>query len=54
LISRQALHAHTIAFMHPRTGKRVALEAPIPPDITRLIDALQATAPSSVPKKGRF
>lgn len=55
LIARQALHAHTLAFEHPRTKKRIELEAPIPPDMLRLIEALQSlTPPAPVVKKGRF
>jgi len=44
LITRQALHAHTLALVHPRTGKRLDLEAPIPPDLARLISELEAIA----------
>jgi 23S rRNA pseudouridine1911/1915/1917 synthase len=34
---RQALHAWRVAFTHPVTGKRVALEAPVPLDMKTLI-----------------
>ena len=34
---RQALHAWRIAFTHPVTGDRVALEAPVPGDILTLL-----------------
>lgn len=33
---RQALHAGFLAFIHPKTGKRMAFEAPLPPDLTEL------------------
>ncbi len=29
---RQLLHAWKISFQHPRTGKRVSIEAPVPAD----------------------
>ena len=34
---RQALHARTLGFTHPRTGQRIFLEAPLPEDMTALI-----------------
>ncbi len=34
---RQALHAWRVAFTHPVTGERLALEAPVPLDMKRLI-----------------
>jgi 23S rRNA pseudouridine1911/1915/1917 synthase len=37
LLSRHALHAARLALAHPRTGARLALEAPVPPDITSFI-----------------
>jgi 23S rRNA pseudouridine1911/1915/1917 synthase len=36
---RQMLHAYRLAFIHPRTGKRLCFEAPLPEDFK---DALQA------------
>lgn len=35
---RQALHARTLGFVHPRTGKEMDFEAPIPDDMRALID----------------
>lgn len=35
---RQALHASTLSFYHPTRHKRIDLEAPIPQDITTLVD----------------
>lgn len=35
---RQALHAMTLGFTHPATGERMHFEAPIPDDMTQLID----------------
>ena len=37
---RQALHAQRLAFPHPTTADRIEVEAPIPDDLTALIDAL--------------
>jgi 23S rRNA pseudouridine1911/1915/1917 synthase len=36
---RQALHARRIAFMHPATGERLSLDAPLPEDIKILMAA---------------
>lgn len=38
---RQALHAHRLAFRHPRTGRLVAFEAPLPPDLQELVARLR-------------
>ena len=37
--TRQALHAHRLAFTHPVTGVRVELVAPIPADVAALLGA---------------
>lgn len=36
-ISRQALHAWELSFQHPVTRERMTFQAPLPPDMTRLI-----------------
>lgn len=36
-LARQALHAWKLAFTHPATGKAVAFEAPLAPDMARLV-----------------
>ncbi len=41
IISRQALHAWRLNFRHPRTGKSVKLEAPVPRDFTDAIGQLR-------------
>jgi len=41
VISRVALHAHTLAFKHPTTKKQVQFEAPLPEDMQRLLDMLR-------------
>jgi 23S rRNA pseudouridine1911/1915/1917 synthase len=40
-IGRQALHAARLAFDHPRTGRRLAFEAPLPADFLRALDVLR-------------
>lgn len=39
---RQALHARTLGFRHPRTGKEMDFEAPLPPDMTALLNKWDA------------
>ncbi len=39
---RQALHAWRLSFVHPESGEEVSFEAPLPDDMKRLIDLLQA------------
>lgn len=41
LISRQALHAFRIEFVHPQSGQPVSFEAPLPEDIQRTLAALR-------------
>lgn len=45
----QALHARELSFDHPRTGERLRFEAPLPPDMTALLDALRALAAEGEP-----
>ncbi len=35
---RQALHAKTLGFVHPRTGKPVSFHSPLPEDMTALLE----------------
>jgi len=44
IITRQALHAHTIEFTHPRSGKAMKLEAPLPEDFTEALSVLKELA----------
>ncbi|MBB4632889.1 RluA family pseudouridine synthase [Sphingosinicella soli] len=37
---RQALHARSLQFVHPRTQENLAFESPVPSDIQELIEAL--------------
>ena len=38
LCPRQALHAKTLGFVHPRTGEELFFTSPLPDDMTRLLD----------------
>ena len=37
---RQALHAARLTFIHPKSGKSVSYEAPLPEDFSALLGAL--------------
>ncbi len=39
---RQALHAASLGFKHPRTGRPINFEAPLPADMQALLNAVQA------------
>lgn len=39
---RQALHARTLGFVHPRTGKEMDFECPVPEDMSALIEKWRA------------
>jgi 23S rRNA pseudouridine1911/1915/1917 synthase len=41
LLSRQALHAYRLRFQHPRTGKIIEAEAPLPDEFQKTLDALR-------------
>ncbi len=43
-LGRQGLHAFQLAFAHPETGKRVACEAPVPPDLREALRELDLEA----------
>ncbi len=45
LIGRQALHAFRLRFQHPRTGKWIEAEAPLPPDMRRVLETLRRERP---------
>ena len=48
-VGRQALHAVRLAFDHPRTGRRLVVEAPLPEDLARARAVLRAAQPASGP-----
>jgi 23S rRNA pseudouridine1911/1915/1917 synthase len=39
--NRQALHAARLTFAHPKSGKAVAFDAPLPKDLKGLLAALE-------------
>ena len=41
-VNRTALHARSLAFVHPVRGRQVRFEAPLPDDLKRLIGQLRA------------
>lgn len=41
LLARQALHARRLTIRHPALEREMTFEAPVPPDMMRLIDALR-------------
>jgi 23S rRNA pseudouridine1911/1915/1917 synthase len=41
LLPRQALHAQRLRLFHPRTGAVIAVEAPLPPEFVRTLEALR-------------
>lgn len=42
LLTRQMLHARRLGFNHPVTGRPMTFDAPMPTDMARLLDALEA------------
>ena len=42
--NRQALHAKSLGFLHPRTGRKVFFEAPRPNDFEGLIKMLRKSS----------
>lgn len=41
LLHRQALHAATLSFAHPRTGKRLSFASPLPADVGVVVAAVE-------------
>jgi 23S rRNA pseudouridine1911/1915/1917 synthase len=48
---RQALHAATLGFDHPRTGKRLTLQSPLPEDFAQLLHAMRDDAREAAARK---
>lgn len=42
IFPRQALHAATLGFVHPVSGKELSFESPLPPDMAALVETLRA------------
>ena len=45
-LDRQALHAFEISFVHPGTLETLTLQAPLPPDMAKLLDILRSATSS--------
>jgi 23S rRNA pseudouridine1911/1915/1917 synthase len=43
-LGRQALHARTLGFVHPATGKAMSFSSELPPDMRRALEGLRALA----------
>jgi 23S rRNA pseudouridine1911/1915/1917 synthase len=43
-LERPALHAARLAFTHPASGERLALEAPLPEDLHRVLERLRSAS----------
>jgi 23S rRNA pseudouridine1911/1915/1917 synthase len=41
-MGRQALHAHRLGFVHPKTGKNVRFESPLPEDMREIRECLRS------------
>jgi 23S rRNA pseudouridine1911/1915/1917 synthase len=48
LLARQALHAHSLRFIHPITRDVVTFEAPLANDISRTLELLRARQPNGL------
>ncbi|MEM9664105.1 MAG: RluA family pseudouridine synthase, partial [Bacteroidota bacterium] len=44
-LPRQALHAHTLGFVHPTTGQELRVEAELPDDFAYVLDRLRTVEP---------
>ncbi len=49
VLDRQALHATTLTIDHPKTGERMTFTAPIPADLSRLVNVLREFRPGAGP-----
>jgi 23S rRNA pseudouridine1911/1915/1917 synthase len=54
VIGRQALHAWRLSFSHPRTGRVLEAEAPIPRDLEGALEVLRgASLPAAASRPAR-
>ncbi|MCC7123312.1 MAG: hypothetical protein IT178_00575, partial [Acidobacteria bacterium] len=51
---RPLLHAWRLAFPHPLTGQRIAVEAPLPRDFHQAVRRLHRAANDVAPPRPRF
>jgi 23S rRNA pseudouridine955/2504/2580 synthase len=45
---RLLLHAHLAGFIHPRTGEKMRIESPLPPDFTAFLKGFHPIKPETV------
>jgi 23S rRNA pseudouridine1911/1915/1917 synthase len=50
-LGRNFLHAANLEFTHPKTGKLLQLEAPLPPDLTAYLSLVEDGQPAPAPAK---
>jgi len=53
-LSRNFLHAAQLEVTHPRTGKKIALQSPLPAELQAFLATLERDVPSNVSTKGRI
>ncbi len=51
-LTRQALHAAELSFLHPQSGARMVFAAPLPPDLESLINLFRAVTPGLAGQTG--
>jgi 23S rRNA pseudouridine1911/1915/1917 synthase len=51
-LSRNFLHAAQLELVHPRTGKRIALESPLPAELQTFLATIEGDVASNVSTKG--
>jgi 23S rRNA pseudouridine1911/1915/1917 synthase len=47
VLPRHALHAHALEFEHPRTGRKLRFESPLPADLQAFLDGLERLVPEA-------
>lgn len=53
ILSRQALHARRLTFIHPETGREIMVEAPIPDDMAKTLEAIRRYRQTATESKDR-
>ncbi len=51
-LSRNFLHAAQLELIHPRTGERIALKSPLPPELQAFLELLERDTTSDAASKG--
>jgi len=54
LLTRQALHAHRLKFLHPATGEPLEIRSPLPPDMAETLETLRQRPAASSTNPTRF